>query len=196
MAFGVLTALLGAISVTACAVAAQDGESPPASPWGQDVHVFGGTLIDLERRVFRFGPFRRRLQDCSNAEYLCLTGLDIVLPRTCGRHDPGTVWEASGVRTVVLAERRRQVRIHEGPPDMYRYVYLLATEGQPWLVFEYEAEAGVVALFMDTIQPHGDTLPLDIRNIALQGEIESLRFGPYFDGKVTERSFGACPIYQ
>ncbi|MBE9176952.1 hypothetical protein IQ225_19385 [Synechocystis salina LEGE 06155] len=93
------------------------------------------------------------------------------------------------MRTVVLNKRRRELRIQEGPPDAFRYVYLLATEGHPWLVFEYEAEVGVIALFNDS------TRQFDYASVARKDGFEAQVLNRDYERMTTERSFGACRLF-
>lgn len=116
----------------------------------RNVFVFGPAVIDLQRERFRFGPVSRAIRDCSDAEYYCITGgLSLVLPRRCQRSAEISGWDFEGNAVRIAARVQRVLEPHEGPPNGTCQGSLLFSENNRSLLYHYEYEAGVVAIYLD-----------------------------------------------
>jgi len=113
------------------------------------IFAFDGLLIDFQRTVERGStPFGAPLVNCSTEALFCAQGhhIRVVFPRSCGAWPVGTSWAHMGVRTEVLAQYEEPLHPHRIGSGQR---LLLGHTDQPYIVFEYDLDAGIVSVWYD-----------------------------------------------
>lgn len=161
------------------------------------VFVFGSIVLDFRRSVEAWGPQDAALVDCSTDRYFCAAAeiVRIVLPRSCSEVSAasvGTVWTASRKKTVVVARRTDESSSKSSHELGSGELIYLADGARNNVVYEYDRNKGVTAIYYDssnTINLVGIATKRNLVDLVSNGELDARL---HFFGKVTLDPFGLC----
>lgn len=132
-----------ALSLTAIAI----GVAVPTKA-GCEFYVFGSYVLDMiQGSEYYAPPYVTAVAKCDSEQYFCIRTemkrrktnfpfpvANFVVPKTCVEIKPGMIWARGDIKTRVIATKFSE----DG--------YVLATDGQNNVIFEYTPEEGIYAL--------------------------------------------------
>jgi hypothetical protein len=156
--------------------------APLWSPRG--VFVFNYLVFDFQKKLEVLGASTTTLVNCSNDSYFCAYAyfLHLVLPKRCPKLFSGQSWSLDGVTTTVLSLHQEGFSSLEsfGPTT----VALLGDVKFPHLVYKYEIDSGVRAIYLDVNS--------NLVAAAQSGDMSAYSKREYLLSRTTLDAFGQC----
>lgn len=184
---------LAILSVLAACGTAPAVHGQAVQEYTPQVFVYSGLVLDMGREQEGFAGRPRTLADCSNGEFLCVSGgniFQLVTPRECSKLASGP-FTVGGVVTEVLGREVGAAADMKLPHHAPRSpVWLLGSAGRPHTVYVY-SRVGLVGLY------HDPSSQVDLVTIAKDRGLDGLRNADrredgYYFRLTTFDGYGTC----